>query len=94
MKKKSMRFIVTECLGGGDGGDVEVEVLVTAEEIDQMKELVREEGGDEDYFPEYCPSLFEKIKAELQEDEDDGSDVYYKVQVPDSIYEAVEKEDE
>lgn len=91
MKKKSMRFIVTECLGGG--GDVEVEVLVTAEEIDQMKELVREEGGDEDYFPEYCPSLFEKIKAELQDGDDDG-DVYYKVQVPDSIYEAVEKEDE
>ena len=93
MKKKSMRFIVTECLGGGGGVDVEVEVEVTAEEIDQMKELVREEGGDEDYFPEYCPSLFEKIKSELQDD-DDGSDVYYKVQVPDSIYEAVEKEDE
>ena len=91
MESQTMKFIVTVCLGGGDGGDDQVEVEVTDGEIENMKDLVREQGGDEDYFPEYCPSLYEKIRAEIAGEED--QDVFYKVQVPDSVYEMVEAEE-
>ena len=37
MEKKTMCFVVTECLGRGDGGDIKIEVEVTDTEIEQMK---------------------------------------------------------
>lgn len=91
MESQTMSFVVTVCLGRGDGGDDQVEVEVTDKDIENMKELVREQGGDEDYFPEYCPELYEKIRAEIAGEED--QDVFYKVQVPDSVYEMTEAEE-
>lgn len=96
----NMKFIVTQCLGGGDGGDVEVEVEVTEEDIEAMKDLVREQDGDGDYFPDYCEALYEKIKSEAafsedgEEYDEEADDTYYRVTVPQEIFDAVEEEDE
>lgn len=90
MESQTMKFIVTVCLGRGDGGDDQVEVEVTDKDIENMKELVREQGGDEDYFPEYCPELYAKIVAELLDEDDGDSAANFRVEVPDSVYEMVE----
>lgn len=46
---KSLEFLVTICLGGGDGGDVCVDVDVTDEEFELLKECCREGSDIEGY---------------------------------------------
>ena len=98
----TMKFVVTECLGYGDGGDIEVEVDVTEEEIEEMKQLVRD--NEEEFF-DSIEGLYERIKQACRDEdpiweddedseEEDYDDTYYRVEIPQEIYDAVEAEPE
>ena len=66
MEKKTMCFVVTECLGRGDGGDIKIEVEVTDTEIEQMKELVREQGETRTISPITVPDCSRKLRRSFR----------------------------
>ena len=96
---RMLEFTVTICLGGGDGGDVCVDVEVTNKEYKLLKECCRE--GEEIESFDGLEELYKRVVAEARgesefcdpDDSDiDYDDASYIVEMPYEIYEAVESE--
>lgn len=92
---QNLFFSVTECLGGGDGGEISVRVPVSDQEIEDMKTLVRKQFGDPRYFEQFCSSLYRKIReACLDEDpiwyegDYDPGEAAFLISVPREIFDA------
>ena len=90
-------FLVTICLGYGDGGDVIVTTEVSEEEYELLKQCCLEDSEIEEF--EGLEALYERV-VEAAKDEseccepDDEEDIeyddaYYTVAIPDEIYDAV-----
>lgn len=106
---RTLEFNVTICMGGGDGGETCVEVEVTDEEYEILKECCREDGDISDY--EELDDLYQRIIGDSEdeskaedpnyidgdEDDEDYYDPYecasYIVYLPNEVYAAVEAED-
>ena len=88
-------FIVTICLGHGDGGDIIVTVDVTEEEYALLVECCREDDEISSYegLEDLYDRIVEEAKDESQscqpedEDEIDYDDACYRVDFPDQVYE-------
>jgi hypothetical protein len=96
-----LEFWVTICLGHGDGGDVTVTIEVTDEEYELLKQCCREDEEIDGF--EGLEALYERVvdyakgESECCEPDDcediDYDDAYYRVAMPDEIYEQVNAED-
>ena len=96
-----LEFLVTICLGQGDGGDVTVTIDVTDEEYELLKQCCREYEDIGSF--EGLENLYERIVAAAKdeseycepddEDDIDYDDAYYTVAMPQVIYNEVQEED-
>ena len=95
-------FLVTICLGYGDGGDVEVTVDVTKKEFALLVQCYRDMDEIDSY--EGLESLYKRIiKEAVGEDEfcsqnvedydPDYDDASYIVSFPDEVIEEADRED-
>ena len=95
-----LEFWVTICLGHGDSGDVTVEVDVSDEEYELLKQCGRE-NEEIEYF-DGLEDLYERVVEEVKEEskscepdscEDiDYDDADYTVAVPQAVFEEMVKE--
>lgn len=102
-KTRSFDFEVTLCLGGGDGGDVLVNVDVTEEEYELLKKCYRDDIGvcDCDGLEDLCQRVEEAAKdenefcmADLDVDEEiDYNSISYMISIPAEVAEEVDEED-
>ncbi len=100
----SLDFIVTLCLGGGDGGDVEVTVNVTDEEYELLRQCCREgiEIEDCEGLEDLCDRIKEAAADEnescmefLDSDEEiDYDSISYIIGMPSEISDSAEDESE
>lgn len=100
-----LEFWITVCLGGGDGGDITVNVDVTEEEYELLVQCSREEDEIDMYagLENLCERIREAAADEVDSCnaefgiEEDYSDADYAIQMPDCIWQAAhadEDEDE
>ena len=97
-------FFVTLCLGGGDGGDVCVNVEVTEEEYELLKCCCRENEDINNYkgLRDLCQRIEEAARDENEscmmdfdmEEEIDYSSVSYMISIPEEISLSVDEENE
>ena len=94
-----LEFTVNICLGYGDGGEIAVDVEVTDEEYELLKQCCREDDDIGSF--EGLESLYERIVTEAgdesefndpEECDTDYDEADYMVEIPYEIYEEVEKE--
>lgn len=97
---KVLEFPVTICLGGGDGGEVGIDVEVTDEEYELLLACCREDIVGIDSY-EGLEDLYERVIAEARGESEfndpddcdiDYDDACYLVDMPYAIYEIIEAE--
>ena len=75
-----LEFLVTICLGYGDGGDVEITETVTEEEFELLKQCCREDDeisefeGLEDLYERVCRAALEESGYCGPEDDEDSEE--------------------
>lgn len=96
---RRLQFTVNICLGYGDGGEIAVNVEVTDEEYELLKQCCRENETVESFNG--LEKMYERIVAEAGDESEfndsedcdiDYDEAYYSVEIPFEIYEEVENE--
>ena len=103
--KYHFSFDVTICLGGGDGGDVSVDVEVSEEEYELLKQCCRDYDDIDSYagLEDLCQRIIAEAQAENDfrmenysdsDEEIDYGSVSYMIGMPSEIQDEIDEEEE